>query len=163
MVSMFWRWLVRGLALTLLTLCAVAYAGSDFQRLAFVWEQSLPRREWIGALGSGWLALEKHDIIDLSLPTPVNPGLRRTLFRDGAVFQRAYSGSTYHGFGFAYHPDPSGLSHDNWYVIIPLWFPTLLSAGLLWLVWRKTRKPNPGVAFPVEIAAPPQPPDASHP
>jgi len=37
---------------------------------------------------------------------------------------------------------------------IPLWFPTTLSAGLLWLVWRKTRQAAKGRAFPVEPSKP---------
>lgn len=33
----------------------------------------------------------------------------------------------------------------------PLWFPTTLSALAVFVVWRKTAKPKPGRAFPVEM------------
>ena len=35
--------------------------------------------------------------------------------------------------------------------MVPLYFPTLLSALLLWLVWRKTRPKYNGKGFPVEV------------
>jgi hypothetical protein len=35
---------------------------------------------------------------------------------------------------------------------IPFWFPTTVSAALLWWVWRKTRPKPVGRAFPVELA-----------
>ena len=37
---------------------------------------------------------------------------------------------------------------------IPLWFPTTISAALLWLVWPLTRPTAKGRAFPVEVEKP---------
>jgi len=52
--------------------------------------------------------------------------------------------SKVHFLGFVYyHP-----SIAEWCHTIPFWFPTLLSAILVWLAWRKTRPVRRG--FPVE-------------
>ena len=37
---------------------------------------------------------------------------------------------------------------------VPYWFTILVSAALLWLVWRKTRPKPKGRAFPVEPSKP---------
>jgi hypothetical protein len=61
----------------------------------------------------------------------------------------SYEHTAYHLLGFAWdaHAGP-----DRWhYIMIPLWFPPLLSALLLWLVWRKTRPKSSGKGFPVEV------------
>ena len=42
--------------------------------------------------------------------------------------------------------------------MIPFWFPTLLSAVLLWLVWRWTRPKLKGLAFPIEMNKPSEKP-----
>jgi hypothetical protein len=55
--------------------------------------------------------------------------------------------STWHFMGFTYDDRIVGRG-----ATIPLWFPTLLSALLLWFVWRKTRATPVGRAFPVEVA-----------
>jgi len=63
----------------------------------------------------------------------------------------AYRSADVHFAGFAinwtydYAPPCQG-----WFVRIPLWFPTTLSAGLVWLIWRKTRGKYRGQAFPIE-------------
>ena len=36
-------------------------------------------------------------------------------------------------------------------ISIPFYFPTTISAALLWFAWRKTRLPVKGRAFPVEV------------
>jgi hypothetical protein len=59
-----------------------------------------------------------------------------------------YQHAFYHFIGFAYDPKKEALETM---VLIPLWFPTLLFALLLWLVWRKTRGKGPGRGFPVEV------------
>ena len=42
---------------------------------------------------------------------------------------------------------------DSLEIVFPLWFPTLLLAGLNWFAWRKTTPKRIGVAFPVETKA----------
>ena len=39
------------------------------------------------------------------------------------------------------------------HLAIPFWFPTSLSAAVLWFAWRKTRPKVKGRAFPVEGGA----------
>jgi hypothetical protein len=83
---------------------------------------------------------------------------------DRTSFEQFYRDSPYHGLGFAFEPQfphgPAAIGLTGSFLFIPLWFPTLISAGLLWLVWRKTRKTYPGGGFPVEITPPPQTPSA---
>ena len=42
---------------------------------------------------------------------------------------------------------------DSLEIVFPLWLPTLLLAGLNWIVWRKTRATYNGRGFPVEPTA----------
>jgi len=64
-----------------------------------------------------------------------------------------YDSSPYRFFGFAFAPDYKSLiGGDEWLVIIPLWFPTALSAlGLFW-AWRRKRRKDMAAkqGFPVE-------------
>jgi hypothetical protein len=56
----------------------------------------------------------------------------------------------YHCGGFAYFPYTK--LRSSWEIHIPFYFTTLLSAMLLWLIWRKTRAKYNGKGFPVEVA-----------
>lgn len=43
----------------------------------------------------------------------------------------------------------AAMNHDR-LIVVPLYFPTLLSALLLLLIWRMTRPRNIGKGFPIE-------------
>jgi hypothetical protein len=56
-----------------------------------------------------------------------------------------------HFMGFGYDPlirIPGWGEHRH--LLLPLWFPTALSALLLWFVWCKTRRNPAAKGFPVE-------------
>ena len=58
--------------------------------------------------------------------------------------------------GFSYWHEPLGWRMPiHWQVMVPYWFLILVFAGLLYFVWRKTGKPKPAGAFPVEVHVPP--------
>jgi hypothetical protein len=59
-------------------------------------------------------------------------------------FPRDDSAYNYH-LGFAWDRKVAGIGGT-----VPAWFPTLLSAAVLCLVWRKTRPKIIGQGFPVE-------------
>ncbi len=58
--------------------------------------------------------------------------------------------ASFHIIGFAYFGD----SFAGHVLTIPLWLPVLLSALLLWFVWRKIKPKSKGKAFPIEPSAP---------
>lgn len=145
------RWLIRGLALTLLTLCALAWVGSYFQR-AYI--QYAGQNCYYLDVESGTIRFSLSDDgfgagrWDWNY---LSPWKYLSPYRQ--QFQGAYQRAKYHFAGFAfsrYHITPLFLS--GWFMDVPLYFPTLLSTLLLWLVWRKTRPKYNGRGFPVEAA-----------
>jgi hypothetical protein len=144
------RWLIRGLALTLLTLCVVAWVGSYFQQHWFgryAWD-----RYSICVLAYGSIIWDKYDLKHVENPMEIRPWRPWSDWLPPELDftpwgHRAPKNWT---LGFAYMPwDIRG----EWNATVPLWFPTLLSALLLWFVWRKTRPAYNGRGFPVEVAA----------
>ena len=142
--TMFRRWLIRSI-FVVLCMCmagvwAVSYAYVGGVRIPI----ESPSVRLNAALGSFYFWAEDHSTGGSDWVFHANdPGLTDAL-------QREYQTSPHLG-GFAYRY----LSWPDRYllmVILPLWFPTLLSALLLYLVWRKTRAKPIGGAFPVEPA-----------
>ncbi len=127
------RWLIRSLVLTLLTLCVVAWVGS-YWRSALVVHTGV-KEKYSASLGGGLLWLEQHDTPPIS-----NQG-----WYLGSLPRRVPWDWKLNLFENARGPDYVG-------IFVPLWFPTILSAGCLWLVWRKTRPKYSGKGFPVEVA-----------
>ena len=136
------RWFIRGLALTLLALCVVAWVGS-YWRGAYLMHD-----------GRGW---QQRAIL-------ARGGIGLGILRVSGPFHSQWLRGT-----MAIEPDFGwGLDKDDVFgwtgfhfvyrwadktIVIPLWFPTLLSALLLWFVWRKTRAKQTGRAFPVQVPA----------
>jgi hypothetical protein len=126
-------WLIRDLALTLLTLCVVAWVGSYWRCLYFACESGRPFTViWnvVGiARGRFWTRTHWPSRVDeFGLCT-------RPLGKD-------YQWGTSGFMGFSLQWGVRGA------IVIPLYLPTLLSALLLWFVWRETRAKPRG--FPVE-------------
>ena len=152
------RWLIRGLALTLLTLCVGAWVGSYWRAVTIERRNSSGVQaaiiEW-GAVG----IVSIDGKIDPQWHWNVNPA-RKSLSH--VSYWRWYwsmgNGNTlflflgfhynrHHGFG------QGGRLENDVSITMPLWFLALHSALLLWLVWgRATAKPVGG-AFPVEATA----------
>ena len=133
------RWLIRALALALLTLGVVAWVGSYYYwpRIAFA-DKSWDRIFFVsGRLGLGHDRPSVEPFIGWHFDCP--PKVVNDLWPD------ADATSTWHGFGFSWF-----YRQHNWYITFPLWFPTLLSTLLLWFVWRKTKAKYNGRGFPVE-------------
>jgi hypothetical protein len=146
---MIWRCIIRGMGIALLTLCVTAWVGSYigyfsvcYGRKPHYWSASpaggsLSLGDFYGGRGpggfNGWYATYygRYDA--------------QARLRD----QRFYDATPYHLLGFAWQPRI--LPDDLQFVMIPLWFPTLLSALVLWLVWCKTRSKDSGKGFPVEV------------
>ena len=145
------RWFIRSLFLGLLTLCVVAWVGSYFE-FAMASHDSMRdfqyvdlhsglvrysartgRRNW-GEAAIGWHM--GHSAVDA---------------KSRAAVWDAYRGSPYHVAGFAWRSFSEPFVGSGWGVVIPLYFPTILSALLLWLASRKTKEKPRG--FPVEMAA----------
>ena len=140
---MFWRWIIRGLCIALLTLWVAAWVGSYFGYMAVQCDSNT--LGWGASLGGGEFTFGEDDqgqdgdlVYFGQYTTGMWTGDRKT-----------YEATPYHLFGFAYRPHTG--PHVMRYLMIPLWFPTTLAAGLLWLVWRKTRPKYSGKGFPVEM------------
>jgi hypothetical protein len=142
---MFRRWFIRSLALTLLTLCVVAWVGSYWAR---VWRVGITFEH------CDYFLLENGStLIDVAKRVaPVDYLLA------GWHLEKAYPVDmqmNYEHFDFrlaGFAVIPSTVHADNLAVFFPLWFPTLLSALLVVFAWRKTRAKPVGGAFPVEPA-----------
>ena len=133
------RWLIRGLALTLLALCIVAWAGS-YGRGAYIRHESDGWQEWAeletGGMGFEWCRVSGPVQFHWLWGTmSIEPDFWMVWGEDDIC------GWT--GFHLMNRENQKS-------VVIPLWFPTLLSAALGLFVWRKTRPKYNGKGFPVE-------------
>ncbi len=141
------RWIIRGLALALLTLCVVAWVGSYCRPLYI--EQNVGGR----SKSFFWAEGRVGYFFNSGLMGPW-PGWK-SLFDRGLIgFDSSFwftwdSQGSWHILGFC-----SGGTKDRWWCTIPLWFPAVVVAlvPMLWLVWRKTRSKYNGRGFPVEPA-----------
>lgn len=142
------RWLYRGLALTLLTVCVVAWVGSYWQAYLI---RYFERPTYISAnLAVGRLDIQRFVVSpDQDL---VVPG--RWLFDERVPNRHDWRAWNYRGLGFSYQEPLPPLS--GWELTIPFWFPTLLSGLGLLLSWRKTKPKQIGRAFPIEPTAKPK-------
>jgi hypothetical protein len=146
--TVFRRWLIRGLALTLLALCAAVWVASYWQ-CAFVLCHYYTNRITVGC-GAG---LIYSQVLGGRSPAPF--ACQWKLERPEPTVIRTTSAGREFGFaGFGYRatPDVAPVSRD---MKIPLWLPAALCGGLAWVLWRKTRPAYNGKGFPVEPPAPP--------
>ena len=141
---MFHRWLIRSFFIALCALCAAAWVGSYFQEA------------WVCYLGGNHyqaLGVDRGSVYLHGIYSDPGFGTARWEWHrqraDPEGYEASYLGSTYQFAGFAYTPYTS----HHWFLQIPLWLPTALSALLLWFACRRTRPKPMGAAFPVEPAA----------
>jgi hypothetical protein len=145
---MFRRWLIRGTALTLLALCVVAWAASY---LTTVWvEYDSPMWGWSWSLESGTLRANDVRSLDGKMLQLGAHGWSAG-WREANQLMADPPPFLYRLGGFGYWSQ-SLTEYGHRSVCAPVWLPTLLSAVLLWLIWRKTRPAHSGRGFPVEAA-----------
>ena len=144
------RWLIRCFLIALCVICIGVWVESYWRSTEVVLGNNI-HGHWIVILGlsNGMtvLCLDRASGLPppgwfyyYTLSTPSSPvGLAR-------FFAESYAYAPFHLLGFSYH---SALKC----VTIPLWFPTLLSASLLWFAGRKTERKPTGGAFPIEPLA----------
>jgi hypothetical protein len=131
------RWLIRSVALTLLTLCVVAWVGSDWRRVRIDYRRTLWQTVEVMSGKIGYFQ---------TTSTRSFVGWRLTIGPAGPMEWDGWNSvAAYPGLGFHVAPNKKG-----WAILAPLWLPSLLCAVLLWLVWRKTRPKYNGKGFPVE-------------
>jgi hypothetical protein len=145
---MVWRWVIRGLAVALVTLCVAAWAGSFWRDVEIEYQGKLWNR--VEFLQGRLAVVQENEHAPYSSAWHYSFGDAY----DPGHWTRSDEESAYHIFGFSF-----GHDNEDWprnfivrWVTVPLWLPSLLSALLLWLVWRKTRAKYNGKGFPVEVA-----------
>ena len=137
------RWIIRFLAMLPFLICVTGWG------LSFLSDSELScfyRGHGGGVIStSGYLTI----IVGRAYGLPWYSSFRWHPFE---FYKERTTFSEYHrvslGSGYAHQinkPD------DILILAIPYWFPTTIIAALLWLVWRKTRPPVKGRAFPVEV------------
>jgi hypothetical protein len=139
------RLIVRGLAVTLLAVCVVAWVGSYFRWGKIRRFQGLDM--WHLEVCNGVVHFGDIYMLD-AMPVVWDWRMRQP---DRDVVRMWYSGCDFGGAGFAY-VRMKGISTMG-RVVVPLWFPTVLAAGAVCLLWRRTRGPGEGSGFPVEFDA----------
>ena len=148
------RWIIRSLTLTLVLGVLTAWVASYWVTAILV--HYVPMGG--GGIGqNGFLAISTGQICFLRegplLSADWQAGLTSNTDTHWWVPEFLDSYFTYSKFRFLGFYFNNGKAQ---FVSIPLWFTTILAAGLLWLVWRKTKpKPN-GHAFPIEPTAKPK-------
>jgi hypothetical protein len=142
------RWIIRSLCIALLTLCATVWVGSYWQALHLA--RAINGRVLCLSISTGVICIFRTDSTggwtDGWLSYMASPNKREVDWTSDC-----YGRARYRLAGFAIDPLLSPVAEGlGLWLTIPLWFPTTLSAGLLWLVWRKTRPKYTGKGFPVE-------------
>jgi hypothetical protein len=133
------RWVIRGVATVLLTLCVGAWVGS-YMRSIPIYDDG---RGYIACLDGGEFDFGWLD----QRPSARNGWVPNPDRNSQEAFIQVVKPSEYHFVIGTVYCDATSYS-----LTVPLWFPTLLSSLLLWLVWRKTRPKYGGRGFPVEVA-----------
>jgi hypothetical protein len=138
------KWIIRSLAMSLLTLCVVAWVGSWWKWIGFQYGHG-DCALFILKVECGTVEVANRNLTYIAA---FEWGLRPA---ECEAHQNVLQGCRHRVFGFASDTD-TGAWHDKEF-FMPFWFPTLLSALLLRVLWRKTRPKYSGKSFPVEPAA----------
>ena len=142
-----WRWIIRGLGIALLTLSVTAWVGSHWETLG-IW-RAQGNHFVVLELRRGEILFESRNEKDANFSPPWLWIHQDAQKREDN--EENYRSTKFHFWGFAYDPVITDTSESR-PVLVPIWFPTLLSTLLLCLVWRKTRPKYSGKGFPVEVA-----------
>ena len=139
------RWCIRGFAIALLTLCLSLWAWSYFRHLSIEYKLFSGQTCWVN-LHKGGFAFGFENYFGRLPP----PSFRDWLSWDWTFhYAREACSLPFKNFlGFVCR---MRASNKSWWVAIPFWFSSLLSAGLLWFVWRQTREKIAWRGFPVEM------------
>ena len=135
------RWIIRSFFIGLLLLCVSGWVGSYPFSVYYT-----AKRCWGVGWGRTGIAASCNDtrIVDSPQGWSIAPPRMGSLF---GWWVGESEHQTYDLCGFEVCA-----SQYSYSLIIPFWFPTTISTALLWWVWRKTRLPVKGRAFPVEVA-----------
>ena len=153
------RWIIRSFFIGLLLLCVGGWRWSYFfcESLAYQQPRTLNPAEnkYVEVSGGNLLLMTYVPFSDDATPWPVGwTYYHRHRDRDDVNWEKrfdSWEGPRFLGFHFFYKASPRpAIGNADRGIQVPFWFPTTISAALLWLVWRKTRSKAKGRAFPVE-------------
>ena len=135
------RWLIRGVFMLPILLCAGGWVESygHWDQLSYQGSRGGAFSSVGGVVSVGYIAIDAQSsgwqFSRASLP----PISRRILDRRNGLF-----------LGFAYGHS-AAVDYEAYWAYIPYYFPLLLFSGVLLIVWRKTRARQAGGAFPVDM------------
>jgi len=136
------RWIVRGFAIALLTLCLSLWVWSYLRYFYASYSPSANKSYSVDTYMGG-VRFSSHDATWPWSPPGWEFGHIRGAYPFSQTGLRQLMGFGYPGFVVS--------TSTFWEFSVPFWFPSLLSAGLLWFVWWRTRAAREGRGFPVEI------------
>jgi hypothetical protein len=149
---MFRRWIIRSLALAPLTLCMSAWVASYWRSISINYWRNDVEVTNLSVDRGRFMADSSKAFSGYITPGPT-PCWSIENRDAGAIEWPFFDASAKFSIsGFALWntgPVPRGISYHG--VSVPAWFPTLLSALLLCLLWRKTRPKHTVKGFPVEV------------
>lgn len=142
--SMFQCWLIRGVTLTLLTLCAAVWAGSYWLELDVQFSNKML---YCAGLSEGRMCVTRREMVLHNGNPTVSAGWHLELVSAEIGEWSWHDTPIWDLMGFSFFS-----AADCTVIKIPLWFPTG-SFVLLWFLWRKAKKRPLGRGFPIELNA----------
>ena len=147
------RWLIRGFAIALLTLCLSVWAWSYFYCVCITYTP-WPNKPYSVMTYTGG-AFFSSNLASLLFDGQPPPSWEFSYDRETYSLSDYPDHKRFMGFAYSEFIISPGVVWPR--VGIPFWFFSLFFAGLLWFVWRQTRPKTAGRGFPVEITQPNQP------
>jgi hypothetical protein len=138
------RWVIRGLAVALLAGCVAAWVGSYWGRVTVYHYRHTSTVKFETQCG----AFTFREVFAIPLEGRPEGCVMESGSPSRASRDSLYESCTYRFAGFAYQPKAHTLDIRS--AIVPMWFVTLVAAGVFGFGWRKTRSRFGGRGFPVE-------------
>ena len=143
------RWIIRGIFLLPVLLCLAGWGWSGWYDGAVSFKRSHRWIELRTEYGAVYLVGGWHSWLSDGCESGIAGTDSVRLWPEPDAVSTCVLGFRWRHFSFN---DGDGRVFSGYALVIPYWFPLLVSSLLLLLVWRKTRyRPDPATAFPVVL------------
>lgn len=143
------RWLIRSLALVFVLACSVVWVRSFYIGTDIYYATQLKRADLCSQRGKLYLSYIWSDQIGSIFTTKSPMGIDEYTLDKSITFTDGLYDHHFLDFTFGFGPEDFGTTIS--YFVVPFWFLDSAAILISLFVWRKTRAPNPAIAFPVEI------------